>query len=598
MVQEVPTFNTTRTTQIPSFDIVQQTGTRASASMFSGLAQEADRYADMQFTKMEAQMRRDMEREGTEVALQKGFDPNSVTDPQTVADEIYSKAALNTYGIQLQADIDNEINRLYLTNSKNAASFDAQAGEYISQTIESVPIELKPAVLKAATSNAQSKKLKIQLEQQRQALAESEKAETIRLETLAGQIITADTPEQKTLLVDQARNVISNSTQFITEEGKQAALMQFTNEVIFRDSLQKAATAEATPFEIIEDMDNLGIALTSVQLNQIYSAANQNINFENAQLARAERNQKLAINEIKNEVLMEAFEADESELGQAGFNHLYEQGIARLKAAGASVEELIDFKETASGVYFNVGTDNEAAITMIEDGLLKGDPDVVDRIQQFRDHGQITQATYQDLSIKAQAALADINKNPIVENYLVRDYVPNYAPHAMTPSAEVQALDMGNKDTRALVSRIANDKALLAEMHRKIVNLSAQGMNAQEIVDQLRADDRANKEPVKVSARIPASHPYSATPRLRAENLLAMEDLTVPIIGEKGKVTRANPEEYPFLKGPWTEQNKQARIKYLLAQQRRFEDIPEDKRPFIDLGYDRETLKVINDVQF
>ena len=264
MVSKVPTFNATSTIQTGG--IVSFNGTRQMNEGLQSMGNVFNKLGDYHDKVLARESEFKQNQAGINLGMSQGFKPQDMKDPKTAADYTLRQAAFNSYGQKLETDIEDKLNDFQLKYNRNPAGFANAAQAYIGKTVEDLPPELKQGASKLANSIATRKHFGMAQEMQRIVLAESAEADKIRIESLSDKIALSKDDAEKQLLMGQLAATVSNSTAYVTAEGKQAALTQATKDVVFNSNYQLVARGEKSPAEAIEALAASGIAIDSSKL--------------------------------------------------------------------------------------------------------------------------------------------------------------------------------------------------------------------------------------------------------------------------------------------------------------------------------------------
>lgn len=565
MVEPIPTFTSTRVTQVPSLGIVEATGDRAMAQAYGQMGDAFGKIADYQNEKLNQVTKREMARQGQEFALSKGFDPSKVEEPVTFADTVFREAALNTYAIELESDIEKKINGLHVQHMRNPEGFKKTSEAYINSTVANLPFELRNSASKLAHGRADAVYSKISLEQQRRVFAEQEAAEKSYIASLSDKIVLAKDPEERQVLMAKLETTFQNSTTYLTPAGREQAKKEAIDNILYDSEFQAVARGQKTPMQAMNELAESGIALGSSQIGQLYSAINQKLNFDEAQAARSEKRRQKSIDQISEQYQLDAYDMQNMDNSEETFAIALETGLAQMRQQNATAEELIEHKKNMHEVFYNRSKqDIEASLMVIDQAIFDGDPEAEQIIRSQFTKGNIKPETLQKKLQEVQQKTSEPVQNPIVQGFINREFIPKYAPYANYSSADVANMTEADADLKRLIMR---DKQAVAEKERELLDLitnEEKPMSYSEAVGRSRADLLANQTPVPVSQRIKVSADNPSYTEIK--NLLNSQEIRLFGYNQLGGRINLNGENEPLLSGPFTEDNFQDRIKFMIDQ--------------------------------
>lgn len=581
MVTPIPTFTSQRT--LTPVGAVSFSGDRAMAQAFGDVGRVFDQVGEYAYKKSFERMEREQTILGQELARSKGFDADTLPDPRSAADKIFRDSALQTYSIQVESDITNHMNGMFIANQRNPGGFAASADAYVTKTVDALPPELKNGASKLAMSMATQKHFQLQAEYQRRVIAESEQAEKSYLHSLSAQVALAKSPEEKQVLIEKIGTTIQNSKTYYTDAGKQAALKDALDTVFFTDTFNRVTSGEQTPMQAIESLQALGIVPDSQMVSQIYSSANQRINFAENQINLDNKRKQQLIGEVEDAALMAVYEAKNGSEDAAVTDTLIQSGADALIKSGASVMDVMQYQSNAKKVAYGDGRGSPEIKAMIEAMVFDADPSSPEFIQKAFSRGAISIEEKQKYSEEYTGRRAQIRDNPNLKSFLMNDFVPNHAPLATIDDTEISLIA-----SPELKAAVAADKAKQRALVDRIVR-GSQELGMEAAINEERANLRANSTPVTADHYLPKhiNKPYYG----QVERLYKSPDFNLWTVNPSGRKIPADPQtpdEKALLKGPWTRDNAQARIRLMIREN-------EKAQKFNQTLYEAEMLRAIHE---
>jgi hypothetical protein len=563
MVTPIPTFQSNRT--LTPVAPVSFSGDRALAGAFGDVGKVFDQLGNFAERKLYERMEREQTILGQEIASSKGFDHNELPDPRTAADRIYRESALQTYAINVEHDVTTRLNGLYLANHRNPNGFAKSADAYVTSTVDALPPELKNGVSKLAMSMAAQKHFSLLAEQQKTMIAEAEKAERSYIGHLQDQFALSKDGAERQAILNKLEKTIDNSRTYLTKEMKDAVKRETLNGVFVNDVFARATTGDITPIEAVNELRSLGVVPDSTTLNQIYSAANQKINFEENQARVRAGNRQASVQAAAEEQMQAIYDLAATNDKPEFFDIRTAMGAEAIRASGGTIDDVMKFKDAARKVFYGDKKDNENALLVVGQMLHEADPSTPETLKNFFVSGQITPQTYQNKLQEYTKQRSAIRNNPVLGAY-VRDELPKYYPLATIESElEVDPLDVGRRQA------IASDKDGKRAAIDWIVNRS-QEVPMPQAVQEHHNNLRANALPADVE-HIMQRHigkPYQA----QIERVYKSPSFNLLSVNERGQgvvYTEKNaPEEYrELLKGKWTRENGLSRVQAMIKEQKK-----------------------------
>lgn len=504
MVSKVPTFNATSTIQTGG--IVSFNGTRQMNEGLQSMGNVFNKLGDYHDKVLARESEFKQNQAGINLGMSQGFKPQDMKDPKTAADYTLRQAAFNSYGQKLETDIEDKLNDFQLKYNRNPAGFANAAQAYIGKTVEDLPPELKQGASKLANSIATRKHFGMAQEMQRIVLAESAEADKIRIESLSDKIALSKDDAEKQLLMGQLAATVSNSTAYVTAEGKQAALTQATKDVVFNSNYQLVARGEKSPAEAIEALAASGIAIDSSKLGQFYGAYNAKMSFEQNQQEMKEIGRKAEVDRVVDDGLLQLWDlqqSDDPDDVKAYKRDLLTQSLKKnARLQGANVEELVDLDKSFIEVSYSK-TASADFVADIEQRINTIDPNAERMLSQGLRSGLVDKATYVNLSNKLVSERSSIANNPIVEDYINNDFMPKYAPNAVYGKG---GEDISYITSNQMKASIEADKAALQGKLQRIQELTigkegVPAMPVDKAVQLVRQETLAN-DSLRVTGKI------------------------------------------------------------------------------------------------
>lgn len=582
MVTPIPTFTSQKT--LTPVGPASFSGNRAMAQALGDVGKVFDQVGDYAYKKAFERMEREQTILGQDIARSKGFDADALPDPRSAADKIYRDSALQTYAIQVESDITTHLNGLFITNQRNPGGFAASADAYVTKTVDALPSELKNGASKLAMSMATQKHFQLQAEYQRRVIAESEQAEKSYLHSLSSQVALAKSPEEKQVLIEKIRTTLKNSKMYYTEAGQQAALKEALDTVFFTDTFNRVTSGEQTPMKAIESLQALGIVPDSQMVSQIYSSANQRINFAESQINLDNKRKQQLVAQVEDAALMAVYDARQGNQDAAVTDTLIQSGADALIKSGASVMDVMQFQSNAKKVAYGDGKGSPEVRAMVSAMVFEADPAAPAFINRAVAAGGLTVEEGQRFQEDYIGRRAQIRDNPNLRAFLENDFVP-HAPLMTYDDSEIALI--ADPKLRALV---AADKAKARAITDRIV-LRSQDVGMDTAINEERANLRANSTPVTADHYLPRhiNKPYYG----QVERLYKSPDFSLWTVNLSGRKHIADPETLKpdvraLLKGPWTRENAQSRVRLMILEEEKAQKLNETL-------YDADMLRAIEE---
>jgi hypothetical protein len=538
--------------------IVEHSGDRAFANSMQRVGSVFDQVAEIANKKADQIVAREMERQGQEVALSKGFDPSKLKEPITMADTVFRESALSTYAIQLENDVEQNINKLYAENLLNPTGFRQKADAYATSVTQSLPQELKNGVSKMVLGDINAKHSKLQINMQNRIIEETQRAENARLEQLTERLSLAYTPEKKQELMAKIESQLENSITYITPQGKAAKRDEVVRDIIFNDGYNRVSKGEIAPFEFQREMEANGYIMNSSELNQIYSAASLKINYQERQYELTQRAKQRAIDAKMNNYMLSAYDMQIKGGSEEDFNLNLENAMRDMRASGATVKEIKSLRKSMTESYYTMGEDSDEALLIIDQMIFDGNKDAFNRIDQMFQNGLLTPQTRLKKLNELSTATADVLTDNRIKAHL-NYFVQTEAPYANMPAAEADF--MAGSGANITKDKVAAQKVALQEYKRRIGDMVVNGMTTSQI-DQVLRNERIQKESEKRDTQgallnLNTNSPvYSTVSSIIRNKEFAL--ITVSPSGQK-QVKIVSDE-------PWSYENYQERIEMMRAQ--------------------------------
>lgn len=302
MAREIPTFTSERTTQIPSMGIVQQSGVREVARGLEARGAVYDQIGEYANKKADEFMERNQRLAAEQAVREGGLNPKDLSNPITAADRIYREAALNTYAIQVEDDIDKNLNRLYSESKYNPAGFQTKASSYLQGTIGGLAPELKNGVSKFAMADIRKKAFSLDQEYKSKILAESAALTEAKLNETAVKYVNAETPEEREAAFVKAASLINSDATTLTPELKAKQLETFTRKIALDAAVTDVMNSRTTPLAAVQSLKEAGVAVTPEVQMRIYNSHGVHDQFERKKQNAAREQAALAAEQVEDQL--------------------------------------------------------------------------------------------------------------------------------------------------------------------------------------------------------------------------------------------------------------------------------------------------------
>lgn len=468
MVTNVPTFQSDRVSSIPSMGIVEQSGMRDLVGAMSETGKVWDVIGDYANQKADQFMQREMTLAAEEAVRSGGLNPADLSDPITAADQIYRQAALNTYSIQVESDIADNMNRIYLESQYNPNGFLKKAEAYTKGKIEGLAPELKNSVSKYALADIRKRTFSLQQELRNKILEENIKAENIALEKYSSEIINAESEDEKEIAIGKAAAVITNSAAYITDDLKLAKLSEFNKELALKENLKRLATSEVQPHEAFADLKEKGVAVDAYVMQQVFSVSGiEQAYYERKreeERARAAKQQtEFLNNQITQAYLdMESGVATEEELGQRR-----EKIKSDLIELGASADKIVDFETNFNKMIYGSQNDSPEIVNRATQMIQDGNPAVFEFLENSA-NGLSTKKLL-ELQEQAKTNVSDIATSGSYKRF-ESGFLRNTYPHAFATQDRVEVLkSMSTPESLKELEMIREQKAIVDSIKNSVI---------------------------------------------------------------------------------------------------------------------------------
>ncbi len=485
MASPIPTFTSKATTQIPNMGIVSMSGDRAMAQSMTAVSGIFDKVAEYNNQKLDEKVKRDMEILAQDTVRYGGLNPKDLDEPYTMADKIYREAALNTYGIQVESNIDQTLNRIQIESKYNPEGYKAKATKFLEGTMSELAPEMKNGVEKYTLGKINSTYSSIAAETQRKALAEAEMAAANHREKIIADLVNASPEERETVYSKLEANVYADPSN-ITPEGKKAVLDDAQRKVLTQINLVDVMNSNKSIPEALESLKAGGVMITPSLKQQLYSTSMIEYNYQqqlaNQEIAR-KRAQAGEVQDAFYETILDA-NLDESQVLMAA-----EETQKTMREIGVPAEEVLNFKAQAMRTFYGSQVENKDVIAIIEDKIARGDPDAIPLTKEAVRTGAIKNSTSLGLIRNAEAVTNDVVKTPDVQRYIAQDLRNKFSN--ATPFTGLRPSDAASADQKQKIE--ADTVAYYTALSEisGLVNNSEQPMSPKEAIAQIRGTENA-----------------------------------------------------------------------------------------------------------
>lgn len=608
MVQEIPKFRSTSVTQTPSMGIVSQTGTRAAAQAVADVAIEkqaignmAGQLADYAGQKADQFAARYYTQKAQDDVRRLGLDPADIPEPLTQADRIYREAALKTYSINMERDIEENLSRLARDNEGNPEAYRKLADAFIKGKSSQVAPELRNAAMQIGNATITRNYARMDADRRSKQLAEAKRVEQSRLMEIKAQIQNAPDDEMKQYYFAQANALLDNSTEFFTDDAREKAKVDFANGIIIDNIKQQVFDGEITPQEAADKLRGIGVAVDLQVRQELTNLANGAINRANAKEAELVRQQAQ-----QNKAVIESYYGEVAQLRLSGTDLSIDEAedkknnlMSDLIEQGAPPSEALAAADKFER-YINLKSDHQETVTNIKEMVMNGDPRAMEAIQAATDAGHITPETRLSLLEDATKAKIDPMDNPIVidawgdafpkilmedrmslsdERKEIYDQQRQYYNEMMSEAARY--VEEGRATSLADAASQLGDKYKrhTQRLDERMLNLAIADypVNIRQGVRQELASDMPRIRVYDASENVPAARESSLSYGTLSSGEFVNPDIAKEI-------------EMYWGEGRWTEENKAQRLAYIMLQVDRFFADPRRKdsqRP----PYQREEIE-------
>lgn len=532
MVATIPTFQSDRVTQIPSMGITDMSGMRAMGGAISNIGRAFEQIANVEGERADQLMKRKMMERADADVRDRGLDPAKLADPVTAADSIYRQAAMNTYAIKVERDVDDKLNAIALQNRNNPSGYKAQAEGYLKGTVSSLPWEMRNGVEKSASSVIAQRTFAMQQNLQARAIAESEALEDAEIERLSASAVNAE-PEMRGPIMDKINTIVSGSTKYITTEGRNARVREVQDDLLFNTTVKDVMEKRISPADGAKRLAESGVAVTPGRQEQLNNAEFVHDNYE-ARIDNIRKGKQAAIVSGIEQGFFDQLDATIQAQPDIPFSQLQtmiRNTQSQLRASGVSGEAVLDFANKAYKSAATTQVDNYDIVDVVDDQINAGQYDEAMKLLQSARGTDVSRETYQARFRQIQEEKAGVISNPVIKQYL-NEYEATYAPNA--------SLSPGDFSDPRLVEKIRKDKAELKSQKTTVLTMQKDGKSVDEIVTALRSQNRANKEEVAPYERVrmkTADQNYEVV-----RNILTSDGMTLKTFDASGKELLHSPD--------------------------------------------------------
>lgn len=484
MASPILTFTSTATTQIPNMGTVSMSGDRAMAQSMTTVSGVFDKVAEYNNLKLDEKIKRDMEILAQDTVRYGGLNPKDLSEPYTMADKIYREAALNTYGIQVESNIDQTLNRIQLESKYNPEGYKTKATKYLEGTMSELAPEMKNGVEKYTLGKINSTYSSIAVETQRKALAEAEAAAKEHQEKIKAEVYNNKGPERDAARLKLKEAVLADPSN-ITLKGKQAALDEHDREIVLMTNLIDVTDGTKSVHEVFKSLKKSQIAITPSVRRTVYDNSMIKTNYEqqlaNQEIAR-KRKQAGEVQTTFYETILDA----NLDSGQA--LEFVEETQKKMRQIGVPAEEVFNFKAQAMKNIYGSQVENKDVVAIIEDMIARAEPGSVDFINQNIGRS-ILPRTALELKRNAEAVTNDVVKTPDVQRYIAQDLRNKFSN--ATPFTGLRPSDAASADQKQKIE--ADTVAYYTALSEisGLVNNPQQPMSPKEAIAQIRGTENA-----------------------------------------------------------------------------------------------------------
>jgi hypothetical protein len=605
-MRDIPTFQNQRVTNIPNMGIVQQSGLQAVGSAMQERAKVFDVIGDYANKKADERMAREQKIAAEEAVLAGGLDPATLKNPYSKADQIYREAALNTYAIQVEDNIETNLNRFALESRNDPNGYALKAEKFMSGTVSNLAPELKAPVTKYASSKIRSDQFTIQRQVQAQVLAENQAAEAAALEKLKADMVNAPAAERDQYYAKMTA-IVGSSQHTLTAEGKQAIIQgiekDVAQEIVLRDVMKGDMSIPAAEKALID----AGIIVSPSVKQQLYSSSMLEHNYAMAQKAQRDAAKQASLDGVQDQFYRALLSADltNEPMDELTVIQLQKEAVKTMAASGASAESILKFKNTSLNTFYGSQNESQDFKALVEDKIARGDPDAKEFVTQGVREGILKKSTAIGLMRNAELAINEIFKTPEYVNYEATTLRRQY-PKAFYTAEQIEAYKSDPTETAKIqaemnaLSAFKNEAILAAsdpENPRPIGAFVAEkkGLAAQVETDGVSID-RVPMSPIqqKVYTDINSEEPVLNfyTPATKETNSIIplTPSETKKIIPDTPAMKDASTTMKLWGEGRFTKENARTRILLMMQQNQKYKTKNPDGTAY---PYD---YKYINDI--
>lgn len=551
MARDIPTFQSDRVSNIPNMGIVADSGSQAIGQAMQQRARVFDVIGDFANQKADQMMAREQKIAAEEAVLAGGLDPATLKNPFTKADQIYREAALNTYSIQIEDNIEKNLFRLYSESKYDPQGFAKKADSFLKGTVSGLAPELKSPVLKFAQADARKKAFSLEQERKQKMLQEAESIEKLKIEEYKAALTNATDEDERENLTVKIGKIIQGSQSYLTDELKLKVLNEHMRDVTKAVTLNQIADRKISISQAEEIYKQNNIPVTVSEMQTFYSAYNLKSNFALQQVNQRKAEQQAAIDAQINNIYQTFDTIDNmnipQELKQKQKIIYASELTSTLKSAGmykeAAEQDIAIKKHIYDSIVEPDGMEEEISFD-----IAKGNYELAtQRIYTNFNSGVMKASTKNRLLTTIQTKTDNaLQENSIKIN---RERIANeYAPMALTaarPDFDIATLNEESK------KQLQEDIAFMDAYDARVISLSSQGKSPEEIENIINQSIKQNYLPKRKTPDSPAVANYIYQPNF---SFMGIDKNTVsnfPVLDNRSS---------EVFEGPWTKENFSERI--------------------------------------
>lgn len=579
-------FRSTRVTQAPSFGIVQGAGMRAEANLFRQAGGIFDEVAEFANQKLDQKAARDAREQAEHDVRAAGLNPAQLDDPITKADEIYREAAINTYTIQVEDDLNTTVSTFALEHDKDPQAFLAKSKGYVEGKINSLPIELRTPFEKQASALVSTEALRIKKALREQAIQETKALNAAKLDEYTAAAVNAG-PEERQTHVAKALALIEADATTANPELKAARFRKFENDLLLGAKRRDVALGDVTPADAIRELEAAGIAVTPDVMRSIYNSYGIEEEFENrkaAQASAARAAQAQAVEDTVYQAMME------QNLTEQEFVKVREEAAKVLVSIGEA-ERAMKFRQSASDQYYNIVIDSPEVVSDLEQLVDSVSPEAEASIDIAVRQNVLSAIKARELKNELQVNRGSIKSSPEWKEFGATYLLSQY-PYAFYTEAQILTLDPNLRPEAERQIAIVNN---IATRVNERVNNPDEAKRVSLPTALSEVQSQQEQRPSAIVESVPVSNPrmlevqrtlIEEKPVYRHYNSMAqgiqkMVDYTIDDLATAPPEVRRHLE---LFRGPFTHKNHKQRLNVMIAENEKyFRQNPDGRHPPYDL---------------